>query len=77
MIVASTGRCNGSCADGGAGGPLPHSSRIACANDDTGFHSAITRSQCDIGSVGANVLARNVIGNNTVNTRPLPPTDQP
>ena len=67
MIVASTGWCSGSRADAGAAGPLPHSSRIACANDDTGFHSAITRSQCDIGSVGANVLAKNVIGNSTVN----------
>lgn len=31
---------------------------MACASEDTGFHSAITRSQCGIGSVGTKVLAR-------------------
>ena len=44
---------------------------MACASEDTGFHSAITRSQCGIGSVGTNVLARNVIGNSAVNITPL------
>src|SRR3954447_2107699 len=44
---------------------------MACASEDTGFHSAMTSSQCCIGSVGAKVLARNVIGNSTVNMTPF------
>src|SRR3954449_7735926 len=69
--VVSSAWCSGQAAEGGASGPLPHSSRRDWVSDETGFHSAIVRSQVGIVDVGANVLATKVSGNITVNMNPL------
>ena len=68
---AASGYCSGSAASGPTAGALPHSWRIACTTDDSGFHSANARSHVGIDSGGANVLARNVMGNVVVNMTPL------
>src|SRR3954468_10385327 len=74
--VNSSGCCSGSAAPGGAWGPLPHSSRIACTSAETGFHSAMTRSQPDIPTVGTNALDRKVSGNVVTNMNPWAPSTE-
>ena len=50
---------------------MPHSTRTAWVSAEIGFHSAMRRSQGGMPSVGAKVLARNVIGNMVANMTPL------
>src|SRR5438105_1313327 len=46
---------------------VPNASRTACATDETGFHSAITRSGPGRTVAWTNVFAMNVIGKITMN----------
>src|SRR3954466_3378557 len=71
-IDVSSGCCSGHDVFGtSARSPLfPHSSRQLAVSAETGFHSAIGRSQSGMLDVGANVLATNVSGNMTVNMNP-------
>ena len=70
-IVKGIGWCIGKAAPGASGWSLPQSSRTAWVSDEMGFHSAMKRSTVGIWSVGAKVLARNVIGNMVANMTPL------
>ena len=64
--MAATGFCSDQASGTGAALRFPNSDRTAWTNDDSGFHSAITRNQSGRVSDGTKALLTKATGNSTV-----------
>ena len=64
--MAATGFCNDHTSGTAAVPRFPNSVRTACTSDDSGFHSAIPRSQSGRVSEGTKALLTKEVGNSTI-----------